>query len=102
MDRLAMLQQVVGQKPDDPFPRYALAMEHRKHGQHEDAWASFSTLIENHPTYIATYLMAGNVLVEMDRGDEARAVLDRGIAVAVAAGDAHAQSELEAARAALS
>ena len=32
MDRLAMLQQFVAQRPDDPFARYGLAMELKKRG----------------------------------------------------------------------
>jgi hypothetical protein len=32
MDRLAMLQQFVAKRPDDPFARYGLAMELKKRG----------------------------------------------------------------------
>ena len=32
MDRLAQLQKFIAGRPDDPFPRYALALEHKSRG----------------------------------------------------------------------
>lgn len=96
-----MLEQMVAQKPDEPFPRYGLAMEYAKRERLEEAWGLFEGLIEKNPDYVATYLMAGNLLVRMDRKDEAARVFDKGLAAAQAAGDGHAYSELEAARAEL-
>lgn len=101
MDRLAMLQQMAAQKPDDPFPRYGLAMEYKKQGRTDEAWETFSTLMRDAPDYVPSYLMAGGLLTEMGRRAEAAAVLDRGIEAARTAGDAHALSELETARAEL-
>lgn len=101
MDRLAMLQQMAAQKPDDPFPRYGLAMEYKKQGRADEAWSTFEALMESHPDYVASYLMAGNLLESMGRSDEAAGIYDRGMDVAKAAGDAHSLSELEAARAGL-
>jgi cytochrome c-type biogenesis protein CcmH/NrfG len=102
MDRLAMLQQMAAQKPDDPFPRYGLAMELKKQGRNDDAWEAFASLMRDKPDYVPSYLMAGGLLTEMGRREEAAGVLDRGIEAARTAGDAHALSELEAARAELS
>jgi cytochrome c-type biogenesis protein CcmH/NrfG len=102
MDRLAMLQQIAAQKPGDPFPRYALAMELKKLGRHDEAWAAFSALMADQPAYVPSYLMAGGLLAQMGRRQQAASVLMRGIEAARAAGDAHALSELEAARAELS
>jgi hypothetical protein len=45
--------------------------------------------------------MHGNLLESMGRGAEAHGVYDRGLEVARAAGDDHAESELRAARDAL-
>ncbi len=102
MDRLEMLRQFASQRPDDPFPQYGLAMELRKRGELAEANAAFARLMERHPAYIAAYLMAGNCLVASGEPAEAVTVYERGIAAARAAGDAHALSELEAARAELS
>lgn len=101
MDRLSMLLSMVTTKPNDPFPRYGLAMEFKKLGRNDDAVQAFAELAEHHPKYVPGYLMHGNLLESMGRGAEARAVYDRGLEVASAAGDDHAESELRAARDAL-
>ena len=101
MDRLAMLQQFVAQKPDDPFARYGLAMELNKRGLAAQADAAFVELMSRHPGYVPAYLMAGNALLAHGDRDGARDVFTRGTAAARQAGDDHALGELEAARAAL-
>jgi tetratricopeptide (TPR) repeat protein len=102
IDRLAMLRQLAERSPGDPFPQYGLAMELRKRGAHDEAVAAFEQLATRHPAYVPGYLMYGNLLRELARTDDARAVYDRGIAAAQQAGDSHAQGELESARAELS
>jgi tetratricopeptide (TPR) repeat protein len=101
MDRLAMLQQFVAQRPNEPFARYGLAMEFKKRGMLVEANTTFAELIARHPNYIPAYLMAGQAL--QAAGDPAAAldVFTRGVAAAQAAGDDHALGELESARAAL-
>lgn len=99
MDRLALLNQMVEQKPGDPFVRYGLAMELTKLGRHAEAWSAFEALIARSPEYVATYLMAGNLLVTMGESKKALGIYDKGIEVAKAAADDHTVSELEAARA---
>jgi hypothetical protein len=101
-DRLAMLRQMVERAPGDPFPKYGLAMELRKRGAHDEAVAAFTDLTTTHAGYVPAYLMFGNLLRELGRAADAIAVLDRGIAAARTAGDHHALSELESARAELS
>jgi predicted Zn-dependent protease len=101
MDRLAMLARMVEQRPSDPFPRYGLAMEYQKLGRDDEAWATFAALMDLAPDYVPSYLMAGNLLARTGRASEAAQVFERGIAAAGRAGDVHARSELEAARAAL-
>jgi cytochrome c-type biogenesis protein CcmH/NrfG len=101
MDRLAMLRQMVTAKPDDPFPKYGLAMELRKRGDHQEACSAFEQLVDAHPDYVASYLMFGGLLVEI--GDKARAaeIYARGFEIATRVGNAHAAGELDAARNAL-
>jgi tetratricopeptide (TPR) repeat protein len=101
MDRLAMLRQMATAKPEDPFPKYGLAMELRKRGEAGQAREVFEQLVEEHPDYVPTYLMFGGLLVEL--GDKARAaeIYARGIEVATRSGNAHAAGELDAALAAL-
>ena len=101
LDREAMLRKFIEQKPDDPFPRYALAMELVSGGRSEDAAAVFAALVERIPGYVATYLHYGATLGKLGRRDEARAVLGAGIERARAAGDGHALGELQGALAGL-
>jgi predicted Zn-dependent protease len=101
MDRLSMLLSMVSTKPSDPFPRYGLAMEYKKLERPDEAVQAFTELAEHHPKYVPGYLMHGNLLESMGRRSEAHAVYDRGLEVARAAGDEHAESELRAARDAL-
>jgi predicted Zn-dependent protease len=101
MDRIAMLEGFVAQRPDDPFPRYGLAMELARVGRADEALATFAALVARAPGYVPTYLMYGNALVAAGRGADAAAIYRRGIEVARAAGDGKAAGELEAALAAV-
>ncbi|PRP99607.1 hypothetical protein ENSA7_62450 [Enhygromyxa salina] len=92
-----MLEKMVAAKPGDPFPRYGLAMEYKKLGRNDDAAQAFVALAEHHPDYVPGYLMHGNLLEAMGRGSDAVSVYERGLAVASAASDEHAASELSSA-----
>ena len=95
MPSLELLRQFVNQAPSDAFPRYGLAMELIKQGQHDEARTVFQALQEQFSSYVPQYLMHANLLIKMQRSDEARAVLAAGIAAAQKAGNGHALSELE-------
>lgn len=97
MDRLGMLEKMVAAKPDEPFPRYGLAMEYKKLERHDEATQAFSALAQRCPDYVPAYLMHGNLLEAMGRGADAVAIYQRGIEVASAASDDHAVSELASA-----
>ena len=92
-----MLLQFVSAQPNEPFPRYGLAMEYKNLGQLEEAARAFGELMTRYPDYTAAYLHAGNTLVELGRRHEARQVYQVGIEACRRKGDAHALGELEAA-----
>jgi tetratricopeptide (TPR) repeat protein len=96
MDRIAMLNEVLGQNPNDAFARYGLAMEHSKAGEVERALEEFGKLLSAHPDYTAGYFMAAQMLDRAGRSDEAKKMLGDGIVAAKRTGNAHAQSEMEA------
>ena len=96
MDRIAMLTEILAENPADAFARYGLAMEHSKAGQTEAALAEFAKLLEQHPDYTPGYFMAAQTLAAAGRNDEARKMLQDGIASALRTGNQHAQSEMEA------
>jgi len=94
--RLAMLENLTRSGKADAFAWYALALEYKSKDRIDDALQTFSTLREKDPGYIPMYLMAGSMLVEAGREDEARTWLRDGIERAGAAGNAHARDEMTA------
>jgi tetratricopeptide (TPR) repeat protein len=97
VDRLATFRSFIAKKPDDPFPRYGLAMELRTRGDLDASAAAFDELIGLFPEYVPSYLMSGGVLAELGRRDDAIARYRTGIEVALKKGDHHAKGELESA-----
>jgi tetratricopeptide (TPR) repeat protein len=95
MDRVAILQEILSQNPNDAFARYGLALEHSNQGNIELALEEFTKLLCAHPDYTAGYFMAAQALARADRTDEARKMLADGIASAKRTANAHAQSEME-------
>jgi predicted Zn-dependent protease len=95
MDRIAMLNEMVAQDPNNSFARYGLAMEYSNSGQLEQAIEEFRKLLSAKPDYTAGYFMAAQTLVKAERVEEARKMLHDGIATAERKGDAHAQSEMQ-------
>jgi tetratricopeptide (TPR) repeat protein len=101
MSRIETLLGFIAQRPSDPFPRYALALEYKNAGRLDEAEATFRAVMDAHPTYTAAYLHAGNTLVALGRVADARATYTRGVEACKGAGDSHARGELEGALAAL-
>ena len=79
MDRIAALNEVLTENPQDAFARYGLAMEYSKAGDFDRALAEFSILLESHPEYTAGYFMAAQTLVRAERVDDAKKMLNQGI-----------------------
>jgi predicted Zn-dependent protease len=96
MDRVAMLNEILEQSPDDAFARYGLALEYSNSGQIDQALDQFARLLSKHPEYTAGYFMAAQTLAKAERVDEAKKMLGDGIASAKRTGNAHALSEMEA------
>lgn len=90
-----MLKQFLADNPADAFARYGLAMEYSKTGQPDAALAEFKTIVEKNPDYVPAYQMAGQMLHEAERSDEARQWLQNGLAAARRTGNQHAASEMQ-------
>jgi predicted Zn-dependent protease len=95
MDRVAMLAEILAQNPNDAFARYGLALEYSNNGDVDHAVQEFRKLLSAHPDYTAGYFMAAQTLAKADRPEEARQMLNDGIASAKRTGNAHAQLEME-------
>lgn len=100
-ERRQRLKGLIEKNPNDPFPRYALAMEYKNSGETELALKLFSELLEEHPDYLPTYYHYGTVLAVEGMDQKARKVLSAGIDLARKEGQIHARSELETALAGL-
>jgi cytochrome c-type biogenesis protein CcmH/NrfG len=96
MDRVAMLNEILTQNPDDAFARYGLAVEYSNQGDLGRALDEFRKLLAVHPDYTAGYFMAAQTLARAQRSEEAKQMLSDGIASAKRVGNAHAQSEMAA------
>ena len=93
--RLAMLEQLTSSGKADAFTWYALALEYKSADRVDDALATFVTLRGKDPSYIPMYLMAGSMLIDAGREDEALAWLTDGMERAKASGDSHAHDEMD-------
>jgi thioredoxin-like negative regulator of GroEL len=94
MDRIAQLRKFIAASPDDPFPRYALALELKGKGDARAAAAELEELLGRKPDYLAAYLQLGMLLASLDRTGEARQILVSGQDVARRQNDTHTLSEL--------
>ena len=101
MDRIAAFKDFIARAPDDPFPRYGLAMEYRAQGRFKEAVEVFEELARRAPSYVATYLMFGNTLAQLGDGPAAASAYRRGIEVCSNCGDEHTRREIESALAEL-
>lgn len=95
--RLAFLESMTASGKADAFAWYGLAMEYRRESRTDDALATFVKLRELHPDYLPMYLMAGQILTDAGRVEEARDWLQAGVALARSVGNTHALGELESA-----
>jgi predicted Zn-dependent protease len=95
MDRIALLKEILEQSPEDPFARYGLALEMAKSGDVDGALTEFQTILMKNPDYVPAYQMGAQTLMDAGRGDEARAMLEKGIVSATRTNNQHALSEME-------
>ena len=94
--RVAALQEILTDNPDDAFARYALGLEYSSAGDADAALAEFDRLLAAHPGYTNGYFMAAQVLERTGRIAEARHRLEQGMASARQTNNHHALSEMEA------
>lgn len=95
MDRVAMLKEILAENPNDAFARYGLAMEYANAGDATSALAEYEQIVTTNPDYVPAYQMAGQLLMNHGREEDARGWLERGIAAARKTGNRHAESEMQ-------
>jgi len=101
LDRIDQLRKFIDAQPDEPFPRYALALEWKGKGENGRAADELRELIRRKPDYLAAYLQLGMLEQALGQVDAARGTLRSGQEVARTKGDTHTLSELTSALEAL-
>jgi len=96
MDKIAMLTEILQANPADSFARYGLAMEYLSQDNAEKALEEFAATIQHNPDYVPAYQMSGQTLAKLHRTDEAKQILQDGLAAAQRTGNGHASSEMGA------
>lgn len=97
MDRLDALLEFHRLDPDDAFTQFAIAQEHLKRDDQEQALAFFEGLVGEHPDYIGTYYHLGKLYLALNRREAAIDAYRTGIDAATKKGDLHARAELQSA-----
>ena len=93
--RRQKLEEFLGQNPNDAFTRYGIALECLREGDIAGAETHFRILLQENPDYVPAYQMYAQTLAQQDRAEEAKALLNKGIAAASRQGNQHARSEME-------
>ena len=99
MSKIAELESLLEERPDDPFIIYALAREYDKHVNPLQAVLMYEHLVNDHPDYIGTYYHYAKLLYDRGNRNEALKLTDIGIERGNAVKDAHAVSELKSQKA---
>lgn len=94
--RIRLLRQQMEESPEDPFPRYALAMELMERGV-EEALMHLEFLHREIPDYLPTYYQLAHLYVELDDPGNAAQIFEAGIILAQQQEAHKALHELQAA-----
>ena len=91
--RMAHIEALLTDEPQDSFLRYGLAMEYVSAGDEITA-ADLLVKLANDSAYVPAFLQAGQVLSRLNRFEDACVVLRRGIEAAKSQGNSHAEGEM--------
>jgi tetratricopeptide (TPR) repeat protein len=94
---IEQLEQFVKDDPDDPFSKYALALEYQKVDV-QKALTLFNLLLVEHETYVPTYYHLGKLYQQEGDPEMAVRTFDKGIEMARRSNDHKTLKELQSAR----
>ena len=92
--RREKIEAMLALEPGDAFLRYSLAMELEKAGDHERSLLLLAQLTRGTPPYVPAFFMSAQQLAKLGRSEEARSILENGIAEARRQGNDHAACEM--------
>ncbi len=79
-ERASQLRKLLENDPNDPFLKYALALEYVDHNT-EYSFRLFTELIKDHPDYAPTYYHAANLFTDLGYMDLAKDTFEKGIEI---------------------
>lgn len=92
--RREKIEALLAQEPGDQFLRYGLAVEYDNEGREVDALQLFAGLTADATPHVASFFRGAQLLARLERIDQARDWLRRGIDEARRQGDLHAAGEM--------
>ena len=90
-----MLRKMAASRPDDPRPRFGLALEHEKAGEWEDAVRELREYLSRTDDQGNAYGRLGAALRRLGRDDEAKAAYQQGVDAAYRHGHPTMAGEFE-------
>jgi predicted Zn-dependent protease len=92
--RREKIEQMLKTEPDDQFLRYSLACEYDNEDRTDESLALLRGLMADQPPHVHAFFRGAQLLVKLNRVDEARAALRSGIEIARQQGELHAAAEM--------
>ena len=92
--RREKIEAMLAAEPQDQFLRYSLATEYDNEARYDESLHLFSGLTADSPPHVPAFLRAAQLLARIDRVEEAREWLRRGIDEARRQGNSHAAGEM--------
>jgi tetratricopeptide (TPR) repeat protein len=93
-ERIAQFQKMANDDPDNELGHFRLGQLLMEAGENEEAARSFRRTLELSPQFSKVYQLLGATLLNLNRPDEAAAVLQQGYAVADERGDNMPRDEM--------
>lgn len=94
LDRMELLREYILEEPENPFNRYALALE-IKAIDPDEASALFDFLLNNHTSYLPVYFPSAHFFFELGQIEKAREIFEKGISLARIQSNDKALKELQ-------
>lgn len=95
-ERIKLLEKYIKDEPDNPFNKYALAMEHYESNP-DLSLEILRSVLTKHPDYLPTYFKAAHLLWDGEEWDKAEVVFQNGIELATRQANQKALQELTSA-----
>ena len=96
-NRIAQLEQMYNENPEDIFVRYALALEYASSGKKNIAIDNLKAILDIDKKYLAAYYQLGKIYESIGKIRDAGEVYAQGVQIALEKGDKRTMSELKAA-----